>query len=97
MKSWADRNHEKSDLVGMWETMVFDIAPLEPFFLPLDVPDRQDYMDAINEATGLDLKTDWKPRGVRHNNSDLRHTDIEPTEKIEALCERIKPFIDRFY
>ena len=96
-KSWADRNHEKSDLVGMWRTMVFDIAPLNPFFLPLDVPDRQDYLDALNEATGLGLKTDWKPRGVKHDNFDLRYTDITPTAEILALCEEIQPFLDRFY
>ena len=96
-KSWSDRNHEKSDLVGMWETMANDIAPLNPFFLPLDVDDRQDYLDALNDATGLGLKTDWKPHGVKHNNFKLRYTDIEPTEKILALCEEIKPFLDRFY
>lgn len=96
-KSWADRNHEKSDLVGMWECMVNDIAPLEPFFLPLDVDDRQDYLDALNKATGLGLTTDWTPRGVKHNNFNLRYTDLEPKAEIIALCERIQPFLDRFY
>jgi hypothetical protein len=96
-KSWKDRNHDKSDLVGMWETMVFDIDPLKPFYLPLDVPDRQDYLDALNEATGLNLVTDWTPRGVKHGNSDLRYQDVSPTPEIMALTERIQPFLDRFY
>lgn len=96
-KSWDDRNHEKSDLIGMWEVMANEIAPLEPFFLPLDVEDRQDYLDALNDATGLGLTTDWAPRGVKHNNSDLRWQDIDPRPEIVDLAERIKPFLDSFY
>jgi len=94
-KSWADRSHH--DMSFMWDIMATDIAPLNPFFLPLDVPDRQDYLDRLNEATGLGLKTDWKPEGVKNNNFDLRYTDVEPNQRTVALCERIKPFLDRFY
>jgi len=96
-KSWKDRNHDKSDLIGMWEVMANEIAPLNPFFLPLDVDNRQDYLDELNTATGLNLKTDWKPEGSKHNNFNLRYTDIEPTEEISALCERISLFLERFY
>ena len=96
-KSWADRNHHKSDLIGMWEVMANEIAPLRPFWLPLDVPDRQDYLDLLNERTGLSLTTDWSPAGVKHNNSDLRWQDVEPTPEIAALTERIQPFLEQFY
>ena len=95
-KSWADRNHHKSDLIGMWEVMAEEIAPLNPYFLPLDVENRQDYLDELNDL-GLNLKTDWQAEGEKHNNSALRWQDVEPTEKILELCERIKPFLDRFY
>jgi hypothetical protein len=80
----------------MWITMAEEIAPLDPYFLPLDVVNRQDYLDELNE-TGLNLKTDWKPQGEQHNNSALRWQDVEPTDEILELCERIKPFLDRFY
>ncbi len=96
-KSWQDRNHDKSDLIDMWKIMANEIAPLEPFFLPLDVPDREDYLSALNEATGLGLQTDWQPAGQRHNNSGLRHTDVSPSDAIVELCDEIQPFLERFY
>ena len=81
----------------MWEVMANEIAPLEPFFLPLDVDDRQDYLDEINDNTGLGLQTDWTPQGEQHNNSGLRYTDIQPRADIEDLCDRISPFLETFY
>ncbi len=96
-KSWDDRGMDKADLIAMWEVMANEINPLDPFYLPLDVENRQDYLDELNEWTGLGLKTDWAPQGVKNNNADLRHTDLVPCDEILALCERIEPFLDRFY
>ena len=96
-KSWDDRKKDKADLIQSWEVLVNEIDPLEPHYLPLDVPDRQDYLDHLNEATGRSMVTDWTPRGVVQGNSALRHRDVQPCGEIIALCERIKPFLDRFY
>ena len=96
-KSWDDRKKDKADLIQSIETLVNDIDPLEPYYLPLDVPDRQDYLDELNVATGLSLTTRWTPRGVVQNNAALTHRDVQPSAEIEALCERIKPFLDGFY
>lgn len=96
-KSWDDRGMDKADLIAMWEVMVNDINPLDPFYLPLDVDNRQDYLDELNDHTGLNLETDWTPRGVKNNNSNLRHGDLTPCDEFGQLCERFAPFLDRFY
>ena len=96
-KSWSDRKKEIGDLVESWEILVNEIDPLEPYYLPLDIPDRQDYLDRLNAGTGRSMVTDWGAKGVVHNNQAMRYTDIQPSAEIAALCERIKPFLDRFY
>lgn len=96
-KSWQDRGYDLADLIAMWEVMVFDIDPLEPYYLPIDVPDRDDYLQEINNKTKLRLETDWTPKGEQKGNSATMHRDVRPTPEIAALCERIKPFLDRFY
>ncbi|MBT8439714.1 MAG: hypothetical protein KJO91_08305 [Gammaproteobacteria bacterium] len=96
-KSWDDRKKDRQDLIDSWLVLVEDIDPLQPFYLPLDVPDRQDYLDTLNAATGRDMATDWSPQGVVHNNQDLRHTDLTPSADILALCDRIGGFLSRFY
>ena len=96
-KSWDDRRRDKAELIDSWEVLVNEIDPLEPYYLPLDVPDRQDYLDRLNTATGRSMVTDWGAKGVIHNNQAMRYTDIKPSAEIVALCERIKPFLDRFY
>ena len=96
-KSWNDRKRDTAELVDSWEVLVNEIDPLEPYYLPLDVLDRQDYLDRLNTATGRSMVTDWGAKGVIHNNQAMRYTDIKPSAEIVALCERIKPFLDRFY
>ena len=81
----------------MWTVMVEDIDPLNPYYLPLDVPDRQDWLDQLNERENWNLTTDWSPRASKNNNYDLRYTDLDAVPKIRELCERIQPFLDKFY
>lgn len=96
-KSWQDRNRDLDDMIAMWEVMANDIAPLDPHFLPLDVDNRDDYLHNINRTSGLYLQTDWTPQGERKGNSATRHTDVSPVPEVEALCERIEPFLRSFY
>ena len=94
-KSWTDRGHELGDLIAMWEVMAYDIDSLDPYYLPLDVPDREDYLTELRDMTGLD--TDWAPHGSQHNNYALRYTELSLIPAITALCERIEPFLAKFY
>jgi hypothetical protein len=96
-KSYDDRRRDKGELIESWEILANEIDPLDPHYLPLDVPDRQDYLDALNESVGGDMVTDWMPQGVVHNNATLKYKDVTPCSEIKALCQRIEPFLSKFY
>lgn len=96
-KSWDDRNKDKEDLYQSFKTLINDIDPYEPFYLPLDTRDRETCLNAIRAATGLTLATDWMPQGVKHNNYDLRHKDVQPSLKMQEFYTEYRTFFDRFY
>lgn len=84
-------------MIEMWDLLVTEIDVLSPFYLPIDVPDRQGYLDSLCALLERPATADWTPQGSYHGNSELRHTDIDASPEVEGLCERIKPFLDRFY
>ena len=63
----------------------------------IDSPNREQYLQGINQDLGLDLKTDWGVKGSRHNNHNVRHQDVDAPDCVLELCDEIKPFLDRFY
>ena len=61
-KSWArrpDRGLPLADLRLWWRTLVHQVDPLRPHYLPLDTRERDFYLQDINRDLGLRLKTDW--------------------------------------
>ena len=96
-QSWLARNKCTIQMSRDFRTLVNRFDPLNPYYLPLDVEDKQDYLDVINEDLGLELKTDWNPTGRFMGNNLLRHEDCLIDVTVKDLCEEIKPFLDRFY
>lgn len=39
-------------------------AHQDSFWLPVDTPDRDEYLDRIEERLGVELTRDWTPKGV---------------------------------
>ena len=63
-------------IIGSWKRRFMDMKRLylaidemtrhrTDFYLPVDAEDREDYLNAISEATGRKLVTDWEPVGHR--------------------------------
>ncbi len=96
-KSWNDRGKDEQEMIDAWDCLVNDIDPLGPYYLPLDSEKRDACLQQINEGLGLRLHTLWQPAGVKQNNQRLRHSDVSASPGVTALCNRIKPFLDRFY
>lgn len=66
--SWKARRMNIAHLCSQYRALVTALDPLKPFYLPVDVPNRQKYLDLINDITGLNLVTDWpvwKPSGEK--------------------------------
>ena len=86
-ESWRRRGKSTTDLRENFRLLVDEIDPLNPLYLPIDVPDRQTYLDRINSELGLNLVTDWGVVNSQCHTFDIarKESNIEPD------------FISRFY
>ncbi len=89
------RHMNLSILAGLWAGFIEHIDPLDPCYLPLDVPDRQDYLDTINERFDLALTTDWPVIG-HQQFGDVPLTGKEKADVLEQV-EELSGFFGRFY
>ena len=96
-KSYTSRGKTEQTMCDNFNIVVQHFDALKPYYLPLDVANRQDYLDTINQQLGLQLETDWSPAGVRQNNFSLRYNEVQSSDLVNDFCEENKPFLDRFY
>ena len=52
-----------------WTTLqeAYDYSPVLMRFLPVDLHDRDDYLQALATDLGIRLRTDWEPVGTRES------------------------------
>lgn len=97
-QSWANRGkpivehpvHEP--MIKLFRNLIEHIVPLNPLYLPVDVPDREKYLAKLSKAVGRELKTSW---------DRVSHHDIRPArlfdDDIAAVIELLKdPFFRDF-
>lgn len=95
--SWAKRNKDEQELIGCFDILVNEIDPLKPNYLPIDSDYRNVFLKKLNFNMGLNLTTDWQPKASEHRTYGLRHETVTASPAINDLCERINPFLSRFY
>jgi len=75
-----NRRHVKiEELCDYWRRLITVVDPFRPYYLPIDRPEREARLQAINDGLGLELKTDWpvwKSCGIDGHLSDA---DLEMT------------------
>ncbi len=94
--TWKARGHHSLDmLAALWPSIIKGMDPYEPCYLPLDVPDREDYLAAMNAKFGLNVSTDWARKGHEP------HGGVELTEQEQAAVlvqmDELSGFFGRFY
>ena len=90
-RSWKAREKNLKLLPVQWQVLKRDVAPHNPLYLPLDALDRQDWLDRINEALGMDLQTDWPVIMSCEKTATL--TEAERDSVSEVMADG---FFDRF-
>lgn len=88
INSWSGRQLDPRDLDAHLEQMIEYVERKSPYLMPIDHPDRQEYLDDINEGFGLSLKTDWpiiNSKSHHHCGDDF------------SRCLRHRPFFDEIY
>jgi hypothetical protein len=99
-KSWKrrpGRGLELDKLPYWWQYMIGLVDPAKPWYLPLDVPDRDGYLDQINFDLGLSLKTDWavKREELASIPVDSKLTPVE-RRRVQDMIVKGAPFFSRF-
>lgn len=58
--SWAKRSEDFGHFLEQWRNLIA-LSDHGPLYVPIDRPDRQDYLNKVAEAIGAELSTDWVP------------------------------------
>lgn len=73
-QSWVRRGRRLDAWYrALWENLFRVQQDFNGLWLPIDTPDRDDYLKAIADKTGLPLKTDWPKKNayVGRNNTRI--------------------------
>ena len=94
--SWKMRGKDPNDAMPFWGRLIYQIAPFLPYYLPLDLPDREAWLHVLNEGMDLELVTDWETvRGAEPRNQDAK---LEAGEivRVEKLLKDYAGFFAQF-
>ena len=75
--TWRKRGEKREHFLFMWQQWA-QLAPIA-LLLPIDHPDRDEYLSKISAAVGVPLKTDWQPFNrtrVSRGTSDITDNDV---------------------
>jgi len=97
-ESWnrrsVDNEKEPWRLREEWDFLINEIDKYDPYYLPIDSNNRQEYLDKINNDLNLNIRTRWTPVHSKKNTHGLSINEVEIDQE---LINHIKPFIGRFY
>ena len=96
-ESWKRRGKPLTELAENFRLLVDELDPLNPLYLPIDVDNRQEYLDIINNELGLSLKTNWAIENSKEMTYNLSYKDLSPDKIMIDLVSDIEGFIKRFY
>ena len=96
-ESWQRRGKPLTELVDNFRLLVNEIDKLDPHYLPVDIKDRDRYLDLINRDLGLNLSTEWKVVNSVKRTYNIDRKDLSPNEIVKDLVKEIEPFLSRFY
>ena len=83
--SWKARNEDLSLLPGQWAILKTEVDPYEPMYLPIDSPDRMNWLDTICRNIDRELQTDWPV--VMSCNKSATLTDSERAAVVEVMAD----------
>jgi len=93
-ESWVRRGKPLSELIENFKLLINELDPLNPLYLPIDVENRQDYLDEINKKLDLDLRTNWSIVNSKKHTYNISYKDIDPAPSIRRFVEGN---LNRFY
>ena len=88
-------DYEKNRFAQAWKELNelwLNAKNTKTFFIPIDLPEKQKYLDALSKELGKELKTDWEPIGHRrHKNvSFIDLSSIYSLPVVKAFYDQSK-------
>ena len=91
-ESWKARGKDLSELAGQWQILKNEVDPHDPMYLPVDSPERMNWLDTISRHVNQELQTGWPVVMSCHKSAQL--TDDERASVLETMADG---FFNRFY
>lgn len=101
-ETWAKRRKQilparkegrNTTMIEAWHNFIVQFLPLKPILLPVDAPDRENWLVHFCEALGCKVETDWTPVFTSHR--EPRALDPEERQAVDELIRH--PFIAGVY
>jgi len=88
-KSWIKRGWPINHLFfAEWHNLFWLQEKYDGHWLPIDTPDRDEYLQAAGKISGLELTTDWKPHEATETDFKPLGMTLDETKRIL----RVMPF-----
>ena len=83
-ESWKVREKNLDHLVRQYHILKKLVAPYNPYYLPIDVFERETWLENINARFGLDIQTNWPVIMSRKQTAVLDTDEIELVQQVMA-------------
>ncbi len=90
--SWRLRGDRLEDMFEQWRLLIQCCDRCEPYYLPVDHPEREGFLDELREATGAPIETRWKKYGHKPCMAFLTPDELR---QVNELCA--SEFVQAFY
>lgn len=94
--SWERRNKGFRTLDNELALMT-NMVDRDPFWLPIDAGDRDEWLQEINEELGLNLTTEWPIVGSDKRTAGKPPETIKEQDEFERLEAKYAWFFDQIY
>lgn len=74
-ESWKKRGKPLSNLAVQYQIFREAVACNNPFYLPLDAPNREEYLDQIRKRIGMPIETSWPVIGSENSTATLTRVE----------------------
>lgn len=94
-KSWYARGDQLDDMFEQWRLMIQCAERCRPWFLPVDHPERDEFLAELSEGIGGErLKTDWHKYGSKPGSQDVILNKSTMNQLNELIATE---FVSAFY
>ena len=93
-KSWRVRGEPLEAMFDQWALLAEIVDVSRPLFLPVDHPERDEFLREMSGQLNMDLQTRWKKYGSKPGSNDVVLTPVDTLAVQELIANT---FLKYFY